>query len=173
MYSFVLACVKTSVISKTKLIDLIWTWIDYSIIVSIILLPDCPASCTCFVSFSLFSRVTISVVQKRKNVVGPNTPLPGGRGWGGGGTLLYQLCRYVPPHRVGFLRRFGLKMSIHFANFGLESGMVFEGTTRVHERIYRFNSKWVRKNEKYANSKWIWRIFCLRSNLSNDNVISA
>ena len=73
---------------KTKLIDLIWTWIDYSIIVSIILLPDCPASCTCFVSFSLFSRVTISVVQKRKNVVGPNTPLPGGRGWGGGGYSL-------------------------------------------------------------------------------------
>ena len=73
---------------KTKLIDLIWTWIDYSIIVSIILLPDCPASCTCFVSFSLFSRVTISVVQKRKNVVGPNTPLPGGRGWGGGYSLI-------------------------------------------------------------------------------------
>ena len=91
----------------------------------------------------------------------------------GAGTLLYQLCRYVLPHRVGFLRRFGLKMSIHFANFALESGMVFEGSTGVHERIYRFNSKWVRKNEKYANSKCIWRIFCLRSNLSNDNVISA
>ena len=122
MYSFVFACVKTSVISKTKLIDLIWTWIDYSIIVSIILLPDCPATCTCFVSFSLFSRVTISVVQKRKSVVGPTTPLPGGRGWGG--TPLYKRYRYVPPHRVGFLRRFGLKMSIHFANFALESGMV-------------------------------------------------
>ena len=35
----------------------------------------------------------------------------------------------VPPHRVGFLRRFGLKTGIHFAHFGLESGMVFEGTT--------------------------------------------
>ena len=33
-------------------------------------------------------------------------------------------------HRVGFLRRFGLKTGIHFAHFGLESGMVFfEGTT--------------------------------------------
>ena len=64
-----------------------------------------------------------------------------GIGDGGGGTPLYQLCRYVPPHRVGFLRRFGLKMSIHFANFALESGMVFEGSTGVHERIYRFNSK--------------------------------
>ena len=56
-------------------------------------------------------------------------------GGDGGGTPLYKLYRYVPPHRVGFLRRFGLKMSIHFANFGLESGMVFEGDTAVHERI--------------------------------------
>ena len=66
---------------------------------------------------------------------------PGDGDGGGGGTPLYQLCRYVLPHRVGFLRRFGLKMSIHFANFALESDMVFEGTTGVHERIYRFNSK--------------------------------
>ena len=35
----------------------------------------------------------------------------------------------MPPHRVGFLWRFGLKTGIHFAHFGLESGMVFEGTT--------------------------------------------
>ena len=76
-----------------------------------------------------------------------------------GGTPLYKLYRYVTSHRVGFLRRFGLKTCIHFAHFGLESGMVFEGTTGVYERIYRFNSKWVRKKEKYANSKWIWRIF--------------
>ena len=41
-----------------------------------------------------------------------------------GGTPLYQLYRHVPPHRVGVLRR-----------FGLESGMVFEGTTGVCERI--------------------------------------
>ena len=60
---------------------------------------------------------------------------------GGGATPLYKLYRYLPPHRVGFLRRFGLKTGIHFAHFGLESGMVFEGTTRVYERIYRFNSK--------------------------------
>ena len=90
-----------------------------------------------------------------------------------GGTPLYKLYRCVPPHQVGSLRPFGLKTGIHFAQFGLESGMVFEGTTGVYERIYRFNSKWVRKKEKYANSKWIWIIFCLRSNLSNDNIISA
>ena len=35
----------------------------------------------------------------------------------------------MSPHRVGFLRRFGLKTGIRFAHFGLESGMVFEGTT--------------------------------------------
>ena len=35
----------------------------------------------------------------------------------------------MSPHRVGFLGRFGLKTDIHFAHFGLELGMVFEGTT--------------------------------------------
>ena len=74
---------------------------------------------------------------------------------GGRGTPLYKLYRYVPPHRVGFLRRFGLKTGIHFAHFGLESDIVFEGITGVYERIHRFNCKLVRKKEKYANSKWI------------------
>ena len=46
-----------------------------------------------------------------------------------GGIPLYKLYRYVPSHRVGFLRRFGLKTGIHFVHFGLESGMVFKGTT--------------------------------------------
>jgi len=61
--------------------------------------------------------------------------------WGGGGTPLYKLYRYVPPQRIGFLRCFGLKRGIDFVHFGLESGMVFEGTTGVYERIYPFNSK--------------------------------
>ena len=63
------------------------------------------------------------------------------------GGVLSKLRRYVPPHRVGFLRRFGLKTGIHFAHFGLESGMVFEGTTGVYERIYRFSSKLMSKKE--------------------------
>ena len=46
-----------------------------------------------------------------------------------GGIPLYKLYRYVPSHRVGFLGRFGLKTCIHFAHSGLESGMVFKGTT--------------------------------------------
>ena len=43
----------------------------------------------------------------------------------GGGTPLNKLYRYVPSHRLRFLRRFGLKTSIHFAHFGLELGMGF------------------------------------------------
>ena len=39
------------------------------------------------------------------------------------------MCR----HRVGFLRRFGLKTGILFAHFGLRSGVVFGGTTKVYE----------------------------------------
>ena len=50
-------------------------------------------------------------------------------GAGGGGIPLHKLYRYVPPHRVGFLRRFGLKTGIHFAHFGLESGMVRNPTS--------------------------------------------
>ena len=51
----------------------------------------------------------------------------------GMGTPLYKLYRYVPPHQVGFLRCFGLKTDIHFSHFGLEAGMVFEGTTECME----------------------------------------
>ena len=69
------------------------------------------------------------------------TRTPGWGGGGGGGTPLYKTYRYVPPHWVWFLRRFGLKTGIHFDHFGLESGMIFEETTRLHERFYRFNSK--------------------------------
>ena len=45
------------------------------------------------------------------------------------------------PKRYGVLRRFGLKTSIEFPHFGLESGMIFEGTTAVYERNCHFNSK--------------------------------
>ena len=45
------------------------------------------------------------------------------------------------PKGFGFLGLFGRKTAIHFAYFCLESGIVFEGTTGVHERSFRFNSK--------------------------------
>ena len=38
---------------------------------------------------------------------------------------------------------FWSETGIHFAHFGLQSGVVFEGITGVCERIYRFNSKWI------------------------------
>ena len=37
----------------------------------------------------------------------------------------------MPPQRVWFLGSSGLKTRIYFAHFGLESDMVFEGTTEV------------------------------------------
>ena len=40
-----------------------------------------------------------------------------------------------------FFSRFGLKTGLHFAHFGLESGIVFDGTTGVYERICYFSSK--------------------------------
>ena len=48
---------------------------------------------------------------------------------GGGGTLLYKSYRYVPPQRASFLCRLCLKTDIEFTHFGLESVMVFAGTT--------------------------------------------
>ena len=67
--------------------------------------------------------------------------LPVGAGGGGGVTPLYKPYRYVPPQRVWFLGLSGLKTAMHFAHFGLGSGIVFEGTTGLYESIYRFNSK--------------------------------
>ena len=60
-------------------------------------------------------------------------------GGGGGVNPLYKPNRYVPHQRVRFWRRFGLKTGIDFAHFGLESGMVYEGTTVVYQRVRRFN----------------------------------
>ena len=44
----------------------------------------------------------------------------------------------MPPQRQGILQRFGLKTGIDFAHFGLESGMVLEGTKGVYERSFQF-----------------------------------
>ena len=66
-------------------------------------------------------------------------------------TSLYKLYRFLQPHRVGFLRRFGLKTGIRFAHFGQGSGMVSKGNDGVDLNIF----------------------FCFRSNLCNYNIISA
>ena len=52
------------------------------------------------------------------------------------GTPLYKPFRFVPPpppQRVEFSGLFGLKTDIDFAHFGLESGMVFEGTKGAYK----------------------------------------
>ena len=66
---------------------------------------------------------------------------------------------YTHPRPQGWhLRRFGLKRCIDF----------------THERIYRFNSKWIRKKTgEMLEFEWILRnLFSWRSNLSNDDIIS-
>ena len=66
----------------------------------------------------------------------------------GGVHPLYKPYWYVLPQRVGFLRRFGLKMGTDFAHFGLESDMIFKGTTGVHERIYFFQFQMSKKERE-------------------------
>ena len=61
-------------------------------------------------------------------------------------------------------------MGIDFAHFGLESGMVFEGTMHLS-----FQSQMSKKEEKYANSKWVLQNLQRFFNsvyLSNDDMIS-
>ena len=59
----------------------------------------------------------------------------------------------MPPHRVGILGRFGLKTDIHFAHFGLESVMVFEGTTEcINVFIISIpNEKERKRNMRFRN----------------------
>ena len=74
---------------------------------------------------------------------------------------------------VWFLRRFGLKTGTDFAYFAdLNSSMVFE---EMHERICRFNSKLMNKKERVICGVEVdfKKSFCWRSNVSNDNIISA
>ena len=74
-----------------------------------------------------------------------------------------------------FLGRFGLKTSIHFAHFGLESGMVFEGTTECMNvfivSILNDLSTERKKNMRIRSGSD--EFVCLRSNLSNENIVSA
>ena len=61
----------------------------------------------------------------------------------GGGTPLYKVYRYVPPLRVWFLSRFGLKKGIDFDNYGLKSGRVF-GAGNIYESLQTyFSSQYV------------------------------
>ena len=62
---------------------------------------------------------------------------------GGGGTPPYKVYRYVPPQRVWFFSRFGLKTGIDFDNYGLKSGRVF-GAGNIYESLQTyFSSQYV------------------------------
>ena len=59
-----------------------------------------------------------------------------------GETPLYKPYRYVPPPKdIYIFSRFGLKTGLHFAHFGVESAIVFDGITGVYERICYFSSE--------------------------------
>ena len=112
-------------------------------------------SVTCHATILHYTVLCVVTLVKR-----PKT-----RGWGT--PLVYAALKGM------VLPCFGLKTGIDFAHFGLVSGIVFEGTKGVYKCIYRFNSKRVRKKEKYANSKLVLRnLFGWRSNRSNDDIIS-
>ena len=79
-------------------------------------------------------------------------PLLRSPGRGGGGELQPYIshtgmCR---PHRVRCLDRFGLETGlIHFIHFGLESGVVFEGTTEsINVFIISIPNEKERKKER-------------------------
>ena len=78
-------------------------------------------------------------------------------GRGGGGNPLYKPYRYVPPKRVGFVPRFGLKMGIDFAPFGLESGPWFSKELRECMNVFygggtgKQNHKTLKQNRKTQN----------------------
>ena len=79
---------------------------------------------------------------------------------GGGGVLPYiSHTGYVLPHRVGFLRRIGLKTGIHFAHFNLESGIVFEGTMECMNVLLPFQFQMSKKERETCKFEMDWNSF--------------
>ena len=149
-------------------------------IVSIIVLLDCPATCTCFSINRKAIWVTKTPFQKlshdfgprkekcgRTPKQGPTTLLPGG--WG---TPLYKLYRYVPPNRVGFLRRFGLNIHLHtLCPFWSGIGYGFRWN---YGSIWTYLSwKMSKKERRNMRTRKGFEEFFIYALLSNDNIISA
>ena len=78
----------------------------------------------------------------------------------------------MPPHGVGFFGRFGLKTGTRLAHFGLESGIVFEGTAGDERTSFQFQMS-KKEREICAFETNLRNFFCLHSNLGNTNIISA
>ena len=58
-----------------------------------------------------------------------------------GGTPLYKLYRYVPPHRVGLFAPFWSENGYTLCPFWSGIGYVFRGNYGDYERNYRLISK--------------------------------
>ena len=80
----------------------------------------------------------------------------------------------MPPHRVGFLRRLGLKTGIHFCSFWSGIGYGFRGN---YGKIWTYLSFQFRMSKKEREICELEMdsidFFCLRSNVSNDDIIST
>ena len=61
----------------------------------------------------------------------------------------------MPPQRVGFFAPFWSENGFRICPFWSGNGYGFRGNYGSVWTIYRFNSNWVNKKEKCANSKWI------------------
>ena len=64
----------------------------------------------------------------------------------------------MPPHQVGFLRRFGPKTGIHFAHFGLDSVYGFPGN---------YGSVWTYLSFQFQMTKKEREIYEYEMNLKN------
>ena len=73
----------------------------------------------------------------------------------------------MPPQRVWFLSLFGLKTGINFGHFGLESGMVFKGTTG-----YMFQFHMNKKERDICEFETLLRNLFVCVLISNDDIIS-
>ena len=93
---------------------------------------------------------------------------PGGGGGGGEGLPYISHIGTCHPKGWGLLS-ISVLTGLHFAYFGLESGMVFEGTMGC-EYIYYCSSKWlIYKFE--MDFKNLFFVCCSTCNLSNDDSV--
>ena len=86
------------------------------------------------------------------------------KGGGGRGTKLYKPYRYVPPQRVWYLGLIGLKTGIHLPIL-VWNRVWFSNYRSIIMKYLSFQFQ-MNKNDAFEE------FFCLRSNLSNYDIIS-
>ena len=85
-------------------------------------------------AYTVFFLYILLLLSCRSHIDVVTSPAPREGVQVGGVTPLYMPYMFAAPK---WLRRFGRSID----HFGLESGMVFEGTKGVYEGLCRFNSK--------------------------------